>query len=71
MRLVRLSPSRLLCLARSAPCPVPYGVRSYSSWHRRSGYLALLSLRLPFLWCLIVRYVPTSRRLAQLGIPLP
>lgn len=71
MRLARLSSSRLLWLARSAPCPIRYGYSSYSSWSRRSGYLALTSLRLPFLWLLIVRYMPTSRRLAELRIPLP
>lgn len=71
MPLVRLSSSRLLWLSRSAPSLIPLGYSSYGSWHRASGYLAEQSLRLPFLWLLILRHVPTQRRLAQLRIPLP
>jgi len=71
MPLVRLSSSRLLWLSRSAPNIIPLGYSSYGSWHRSSGYLTEQSLRLPFLWLLILRYVPTQQRLAQLRIPLP
>ncbi len=71
MPLIRLSSSRLLWLSRSAPSLIPLGYSSYGSWHRASGYLAERPLRLPFLWLLILRHVPTQRRLAQLRIPLP
>lgn len=71
MPLVRLSSSRVLWLSRSAPRIIPLGYSSYGSWHRASGYLAERSLRLPFLWLLILRYVPTKQRLAQLRLRLP
>lgn len=71
MPLIRLSSSRLLWLSQSAPNIIPLGYSSYGSWHRASGYLAERSLRFPFLWLLILRHVPTKRRLAQLRLPLP
>lgn len=71
MPLVRLSSSRVLWLSRSAPSLIPLGYSAYGSWHRSSGYLAEQSLRLPFLWLLILRYVPTKQRLAQLHLRLP
>lgn len=71
MPLLRLSSSRFLWLSRSAPRIIPLGLRSYGSWHRQSGALSERSLRLPFLWLLSLRYVPTKRRLAELRLPLP
>ena len=71
MRLVRLSSSRWLWAAPAAPSFIP-PLSHWSSWHsRQSGYLSLRSLRLPFLWLLIIRHVPSDRRLAQLRLPLP
>ena len=71
MPLVRLSPSRYLWAAPTAPSFLPF-LSSYSSWHsRQSGYLSLHSLRLPFLWMLVIRHVPSKQRLAQLRLPLP
>ena len=71
MPLVRISSSRWLWAAPAAPSSLPF-LSYYSSWHsRQSGYLSLRSLRLPFLWLLIVRHVPSKQRLAQLRLPLP
>lgn len=59
----------LLLLSRSSP-PLPL-LCSFSSWRsREAGWLSLRSVRLPGLWLLLVRHLPTSRKIARLGLPV-
>lgn len=70
MPLVRLTPSRWLWLSSTAPAFLP-ALASHSSWHSHaSGWLALRSVRLPGLWLLLVRHLPTTRKIARLGLPV-
>jgi hypothetical protein len=65
--LLRLSPSRSLWLSRSCPLPLPF-LCSYRSWHdRQTGWLSIRSARLPFLWLLLVRHLPTRAKLDRMG----
>ena len=66
-RLPSLSSRSLLIVSRSAPPNLPF-LASYSSWHsRESGWLGLLSLRLPGLWLLRLRSLSSREKLDRLG----
>lgn len=70
-RLLPLSSRSFLLLLSSAPPSLPF-LLSFSSWHtRESGWLSLLSLRLPFLWLLLLRSRSSHDRLRSLSLPLP
>ena len=57
----------LLLISRSSP-PLPF-LCSFSSWRsREAGWLGLLSLRLPGLWLLRLRFLPSPSKLARLGL---
>lgn len=72
MRLLLFPPDRFVIFSKIPPSFIPSGYRYFSSWHsKQSGYISLRSFRLPFLWVLILRHVPSQRRLAQLRLPLP
>lgn len=61
--------SFILLLPSSPPFPL---FSHFSSWRsREAGFLWLLSLRLPFLWLLLLRSRSSSERLKELRIPLP
>jgi hypothetical protein len=63
-----LSSRSLLLLSRSAPRRLPL-LASYSSWRsREAGWLGLLSLRLPGLWLLWLRRIPSREKLSRLGL---
>jgi len=67
--IIRLSPSRFLWLSRYAPPSLP-ALASFQSWRTRpSGWLALASVRLPFLWLLYLRWLPSQARLRRIGYP--
>lgn len=73
MALLISLPSRssrsLLLLSRSSP-PLPL-FSSYVSWRsREAGWLRLLSLRLPFLWLLLLRSFSSPARLKRLDLPI-
>lgn len=66
-RLPSRSSRSLLIVSRSAPPSLPFLV-SFSSWHtRESGWLGLLSLRLPGLWLLRLRSLSSRQKLDRLG----
>lgn len=69
-RLLPLSRRSFLLLLSPPPLRLPFLWR-FSSWSRRSGWLSLLSLRLPGLWLLLLRSRSSSERLKELGLPLP
>ena len=70
-RLLPLSSRSFLLLLSPPSLPLPT-VRRFSSWHnRQSGWISLLSLRLPFLWLLLLRSRSSSQRLRELRLPLP
>jgi hypothetical protein len=67
--LVRLTPRRFLWASLNAP-PFPL-LAHHSSWHnRQSGWLSLRSLRLPFLWIIILHSVPSQIKLKRINCPL-
>lgn len=69
-RLPSLSSRSLLIISRSAPPPRLPPLLSHTSWHNReSGWLRILSLRLPGLWLLLLRSFPSKARLRRLGLP--
>ena len=69
-RLPSRSSRSLLIVSRSAPPPGLPLLASRSSWHNReSGWLSLLSLRLPGLWLLLLRSLPSQARLKRLSYP--
>ena len=68
-RLLPLS-RRSFLLLLSPPPRLPLFSR-FSSWSRRSGWLSLLSFRLPGLWLLLLRSRSNQERLKELKIPLP
>ena len=69
-RLLPLSRRSFLLLLSPPPLPLPFLSR-YGSWAREPGWLSLLSLRLPFLWLLLLRSRTTAERLKELGGLLP
>lgn len=69
-RCLPLSSRSFLLLLSPPPLRLPFLWR-FSSWSRRSGWLSLLSLRLPGLWLLLLRSRSSSERLKELRIPLP
>lgn len=67
MPLVRLTPSRALWLATTGP-RLPF-LAHHATWHsRQTGWLALHSVRLPGLWLLLIRHLPSHTKLARLGL---
>lgn len=70
-RLLPLSRRSFLLLLSLPPFPFPPLLR-FSSWHtKETGYISLLSLRLPSLWLLLLRSRSSSERLKELRLPLP
>jgi len=69
-RLLPLSRRSFLLILSPPPFPFPLIFR-YGSWSREPGWLSLLSLRLPFLWLLLLRFRTTPERLKELGDLLP
>jgi hypothetical protein len=69
-RLLPLSSRSFLLLLSSPPFPLPLFART-GSWSRDPGWICLSSLRLPFLWLLLLRYRSSSERLKELGGLLP
>jgi hypothetical protein len=66
--ILQLSPSRLLFISPSPPPSLPLfsGLRSWRS--HDSGWLSIRSLRLPSLWLLYIRHLPTKEKLEQLRL---
>ena len=58
----------LLIVSRSAPPPGLPLLARFASWRsRESGWLSLLSLRLPGLWLLRLRSLSSRQKLDRLG----
>ena len=69
-RLPSRSSRALLIVSRSAPPPGLPLLARFASWRsRESGWLSLLSLRLPGLWLLLLRSLPSQARLKRIGYP--
>lgn len=69
--LLPLSSRSFLLLLSPPPSPLPLLWR-FSSWHsRESGWISLLSLRLPSLWLLLLRSRSSPDKLSELGGLLP
>ena len=69
-RLLPLSHRSFLLILSPPPFSIPL-VSRYGSWAREPGWLSILSLRLPFLWLLLLRSRTTTERLKELGGLLP